>query len=190
MKGTQPILFGMDMCSFTRPLIITEGQLDAMSLYEAGETNVVSVPSGADNLDWIEACWPWLEQFKTIILFGDNDPPGRKMVNAVAKRLDESRCLIVDEYPLRPDGAECKDANEVLYFCGDLVLLETLEKAKPVPLKGLIQLSDVTPYDPTTVPRIATMIPELDAILGGLMEGGITVFTGKSGQGKSTLGGL
>lgn len=45
------------------------------------------------------------------------------------------------------------------------------------------------PYDPTTVPRIKTMIPALDETIGGLAEGAITVFTGKPGSGKSTLTG-
>ena len=45
------------------------------------------------------------------------------------------------------------------------------------------------PYDPTTVPRIKTMIPALDETIGGVAEGAITVFTGKPGSGKSTLTG-
>lgn len=112
-SSTRPILFGMDLCSFSQPLIITEGQIDALSLYEAGVRNVVSVPSGCSNLEWIDHCWNWLERFQTIILFGDNDDPGRKMVLDVVLRLDESRCMIVENYPNRPDGATCKDANEV-----------------------------------------------------------------------------
>lgn len=42
-----------------------------------------------------------------------------------------------------------------------------LEQANPVPLKGIIQLADVTPYDPTAIPRIKTMIPALDETIGG-----------------------
>lgn len=189
-SNTRPILFGMDLCSFRKPLIVTEGCPDCLSLYEAGVSNVVSVPCGADNLEWIESCYDWLDSFREIILFGDNDEPGRKMVHAVAKRLGESRCRIVEDYPLRPDGAGCKDANEILYFCGDLQVIETLESAAEVPIKGVIQLADVTPIDPTAIPRIKTMIPDLDAALGGLMEGGLTVFTGASQNGKSTLSGL
>ena len=64
-----------------------------------------------------------------------------------------------------------------------------LEQANPVPLKGIIQLSDVTPYDSTAIPRIKTMIPTLDETIGGLAEGAVTVFTGKPGDGKSTLAG-
>lgn len=124
--GAQPILFGMDMCTRAQPLIITEGQLDCMSLYEAGARNVVSVPCGCDNLDWIEHCWDWLEQFETVVLFGDNDEPGRKMARNVARRLDEARCMIVEEYPLRPDSDRpTKDANEILYFHGADALMET-----------------------------------------------------------------
>lgn len=188
-SGTRPILFGMDLCSFSQPLIITEGQIDAMSLYEAGARNVVSVPCGCSNLEWIDHCWDWLERFQTIILFGDSDEPGRKMVREVVRRLDEARCMVVEDYPERPDGTACKDANEILYFHGDLVLLDTLNSAAAVPVKGLLQLADVVPYDPTTVPRIKTMIPALDEMIGGLTEGGMTVFTGKPGQGKSTLTG-
>ena len=47
----------------------------------------------------------------------------------------------------------------------------------------------MVPYDPAAVPRIRTMIPALDELIGGLAEGAMTVFTGKPGQGKSTLAG-
>ena len=163
--------------------------IDALSLYEAGARNIVSVPSGCSNLDWIDHCWNWLERFQTIILFGDNDEPGRKMIREVVRRLDESRCMIVEDYPDRPDGSPCKDANEILIFYGAQTLLDTLSGAQAVPVKGLLQLADVMPYDPTTVPRIKTMIPALDETIGGLAEGAITVFTGRAGSGKSTLTG-
>ena len=97
--------------------------------------------------------------------------------------------MVVEDYPDRPDGKPCKDANEILYFHGSAVLMDTLNTAQPVPVKGLLQLADVMPYDPTTVPRIKTMIPALDETIGGLAEGAITVFTGKAGSGKSTLTG-
>ena len=188
--GSKPVLFGMDMCVFSKPLIICEGQIDAMSLYEAGIPNVVSVPSGCEDLTWIETCYDWLEKFKAIILFGDNDEPGKRMVQSVIRRLDESRCKVVEDYPDNPSGTQCKDANEVLYHLGEFELLSMVENAKDVPVRGILDLADVVPYDPTSVPRIKTMIPALDGTIGGLVEGGITVFTGKPGFGKSTLTGL
>lgn len=185
--GAKPVLFGMDACSFSQPLVITEGQIDAMSLYEAGIQNVVSVPSGCDDMSWIENCWEWLEKFKTIILFGDNDEPGRKMVQTLVKRLDESRCRIVEDYPDSPRGGQCKDANEILCFCGPFELIDMIDKAKEIPVKGLVDLGTVAPIDPTVVPRIKTNIPKLDSLTGGLLEGGVSVIVGKAGSGKSCL---
>lgn len=185
--GTKPILFGMDMCVFSQPLVCTEGQLDCMSLYEAGIHNVVSVPSGCEDFSWVENCYDWLEKFKTIILFGDNDEPGQKMVKTLAKRLDESRCKIVEDYPECPRGGYCKDANEILFDHGEFELINMVENARDVPIRGLIDLGNVIPYDPTTVPRIKTNLPKLDELTGGLLEGGISVITGIAGAGKSCL---
>ena len=188
VPNTKAILFHMDDCVFSKPLVITEGQIDAMSLYEAGIKNVVSVPSGCEDLGWIDLCWDWLEKFNAIILFGDNDEPGRKMVREVARRLDESRCMIVEDYPMRPGSKiPCKDANEILYFYGEMKLVQMVEDARAVPIRGLLNLADVTPYDPTMVPRIKTGIPSIDEVTGGLLEGGITAIVGRAGSGKSCL---
>ena len=100
---------------------------------------MVSVPSGCSNLDWLDHCWDWLEKFQTIILFGDSDAPGLKMIHDVVRRLDGARCMVVEDYPERSDGTPCKDANEILYFHGAEALKETLDSAAPVPVKGIIQ---------------------------------------------------
>lgn len=188
--NTKAILFGMDDCSFSKPLIITEGQIDAMALYEAGIRNVVSVPSGCEDTSWIENCWDWLERFKKIILFGDSDDPGQKMVAQVARRLDESRCLIVEDYPEKPNGTLCKDANEVLFFHGEFALIAMIENAREIPVKGLINLGSVIPVALDSIPNIRTKIPKLDWAIRGLREGSVTIWTGKAGHGKSTLSGL
>lgn len=169
--------------------IAVTGNCDALSLYEAGIPNAVSVPQGCENLKWIEECWDWLEQFSEIILFGDNDIPGRRMIAQVVKRLGEARCRIVEEYPAGMDGNELKDANEILCELGSLALLDCVEDAKDIPIRGLINLAKVVPVDPTTIPRIKTNIPALDAAIGGLREGAVTVVTGKAGDGKSIITG-
>ena len=192
--NTEQILFGMDQCDFSKPLVITEGELDAMSLHEAGIDNAVSVPGGCSNFDWVESCYDWLENFKQIILFGDSDECGQNMVNILQKRLGEERCLIPDRYPqLVVNGNDahriCKDANEILFAYGPKVLNDIVHECKNVPIKGILNLADVPFIDPTTVPRIFTRIPALDNMIGGLAEGGVTVFSGKRGEGKSTLNG-
>lgn len=172
--GAPPVLFGMDLCEPGKPLTITEGQVDTLSLYEAGVRNVVSVPTGCENFQWLDYCYDWCQQFEKIILFGDNDPPGRKMINTLVRRLGEERCYVIEDYP---DG--CKDANDILVKCEKQTLLNVFESAKEVPIRGLVNLADVEDIDPTTVPRIKTMIPRMDAMCNGLAFGGITIFTGK-----------
>lgn len=192
--NTEQILFGMDMVDLSKPLVIVEGEIDALSVYEAGMHNVVSVPCGATAMDWVQNCWEWLENFQQIILFGDYDEPGAAMINTLTKRLGEERCMIPDEYPeLIVDGEDkgrfCKDANEILYAYGPEKLKELIESCELAPVQGIIDLGAVQYIDPTTIPRIFTRIPELDEAIGGLGEGCVTICSGKRGEGKSTLTG-
>jgi len=192
MSNTEPILFGMDMVSFNRPLVITEGEIDAMSLYEAGVTNVVSVPSGCEDLTWCENCWSWLEKFNEIILFGDNDEPGLKMISTLKRRLGEDRCMIPKDYPEliyndKDYNRQCKDANEILICYGPENLKEIVESCEPAPIKGILEVASIPYEDPTKTPRIMTGIPKLDNMIGGFGEGGVTIISGKRGEGKSTI---
>jgi len=194
MANTEPILFGMNMTTFNKPLVITEGEFDALALYEAGVTNVVSVPMGCNNFEWINLCWEYLEKFNQIILFGDSDEPGLEMVSVLSKRLGEDRCMIPKEYPeaiLNGNNLNriCKDANEILMGYGPEYLKNMVDSCEPAPIKGVLELSKIPFIDPTTVPRIMTRIPALDNMIGGLSEGGVTIISGKRAEGKSTLSG-
>lgn len=177
--GGKPIFWGMDFCTPNKPLTITEGIMDALSLYEAGIENVVSVPNGTDDLTCIELCWDWLEQFNKFILWVDNDQPGKKLQQKLINRLGVWRCWTVQ--------CERKDANEVLYFDGKEKVRELHASAKEVPINGLIRLADVKPFDWSTTERVSSGIRGLDNVLGGFMMGQISVWTGKSTHGKSTI---
>ena len=190
--NTEPILFGMDNTTFNKPLVITEGQIDALSIYEAGYHNVVSVPSGCEDMEWITLCYDWLEKFNQIILFGDNDEPGMEMVTTLMKRLGEDRCMIPKEYPElifngQDYNRQCKDANEILRAYGAEGLKAIIDACEPAPIKGILDLSTIRYVDPTTVPRIMTRINALDNMIGGFGEGGVTVISGSRGEGKSTI---
>jgi len=194
-SNTEPILYGMDMTTFNKPLVICEGEIDCLSIYEAGYANVVSVPCGCTNMEWINLCWEYLEKFNQIILFGDSDEPGLEMVSTLSKRLGEDRCMIPKEYPeFIYNGKDynriCKDANEILLCYGPEFLKQMIETCEPAPIKGVLELSKIPFVDPTTVPRIMTRIPMLDNMIGGLGEGAVTVVSGKRGNGKSTIFGM
>lgn len=176
---TEPILFGMDLCGPEKPLCIFEGETDAMSGYEAGIPNCVSVPSGAEDLTWLDTCFEWLQQFKTIYLFGDNDDPGRDMIQKLIVRLSDHRLFIV-HHPY-------KDANELLYREGPEAVKQAYDNANEVPVYGLIDLADVKPLDIRNIPSVRSGIPALDSKIGGFLMGDVSVWTGKRGEGKSTL---
>ena len=91
-------------------IIIVEGEMDKLSLNEAGIWNVVSVPNGApakvsDNSEVGEIIreadvnfsylWDCMEIFETkhkIILATDNDGPGQALAEELARRLGKERC--------------------------------------------------------------------------------------------------
>ena len=178
-KDTKPILYGMQLCDPEYPLCIFEGELDAMSGYEAGLPNCVSVPSGAQDFTWIDTCWAFLERFKSVYLFGDNDEPGQQMQQTVMDKLVGWNLFEVIH--------ECKDANELLVKKGAVSLLTAYAAAKEAPVYGLLDLGEIEPYDPAKAKRVLSGIPTLDHVLGGFQYGDLTVWTGRRGEGKSTM---
>lgn len=178
-KGGKAILWGMNRIDKTKPLVICEGELDQLAIIEAGYENVVSVPSGASDMSWIELCYDWLAEFEKIVLFGDNDPPGQKMVREIIIRLGEWRCYIANH--------EHKDANEVLYFQGAAEVLRVIKEAQPVPKVGIVDVADIEPNIKVDSGGIPTGIRSLDRLFEDMGFGELTIWTGKNGEGKSTL---
>ena len=187
----KPILFGMNKIDPTKPLVITEGQIDAMSVFEAGYPNVVSIPSGTENKKFIEQCWEWLEQFDKIILWYDNDVPGIKARKEVANRLGAWRTLYIDmpQTMTRDDGRiiACKDANEVLYFFGKGKVISLIETAEEIPVSGVSNLSSVPDFNIAEADGLYAKLKPLDDIVYKFLMGSVVVLTGRRGSGKSSF---
>lgn len=173
-------LFGMQTVNGDT-LTICEGECDCLALYEAGIRNVVSVPNGSEDLNWVEANFACLEQFKTIYLCGDNDEPGRDMVQNLIPKLGEWRVKVV-ELP-----EDCKDANEVLVKHGKQVITKAFDNAKEIPIEALVRMAEVKAFDLDKIIKVPSGIRGLDRKIGGFMMGQISVWTGINGSGKSTL---
>lgn len=186
---TTPILFNMNRIDPTKPLIVTEGEIDSLSIIEAGYSNVVSVPNGAGSLNWINECWDWLEQFNKIIIWADNDTPGIKMKNECVRRLGSWRTSFIEisDEDKRPDGSICKDANEILYFFGKDKVLEYVNNPIDTPIEGVIDLAMAEDIDYDLMPGLYTKIPELDEKIVKLFYSQLIILTGKSGEGKSSF---
>lgn len=183
-KDCKPILFGMKQCRTGDTLIITEGQLDTLSVAEAGYDNCVSVPLGKQGFTWIPYCWDWIhENFSTIIVFGDYEKGSISLLDDINRRFNLTIKHVREE-----DYKDCKDANDILRKYGVEQIRTCIENAVAVPIRDVVQLRKVEQVNAYDIEKLKTGIKKLDETLyGGLPFGGVHLISGKAGEGKSTL---
>lgn len=185
-RNCKPILFGMNHCNpENKTLVITEGQIDSLSLTEADIENAVSVPTGARGFTWVPYCVDWMENFDEIIVFGDYENGEITLLEEITRRFHRSkRIKHVDER----DYLECKDANEILQKHGIFQLQKCIMNAVAMPVDYIKDFADIEYKDPDEIERVETGIHALDYILdGGIPMGLVTLINGRTGEGKSTL---
>lgn len=189
-QGCAPSLWGWQSIkprtSLTeaRYVILTEGQIDAMTWHQQG-LNALSVPDGVANDSWIEFDWDNLQQFDTIYINFDDDDPGKKATLNVVERLGKARCLIV-KLP------RCKDANELLMSGGTQSdFMSAFSRAKAITPK---QIKAPTDFKEQLYEASGLIQRERHGIRPELFQGKIifspgefTVWTGYSGHGKSMI---
>ena len=183
-KGGKPILFGMKQCNLeNKTLIFTEGQIDQLSVIEAGYENVVSVPNGAQGFTWVPYCWNFVNQFETIIVFGDYEKGHMTLLEDLKKRFRLNiKHVRYDDYK------DCKDANDILRKYGKEQIKVCIENAESEPIRHVKRMSQIVRRNPYTIPKVSSGIKELDIpFYGGLPFGYVVLLTGKTGEGKSVL---
>ena len=186
------LLWNMNRVNNTKPLVITEGQIDCASVVQAGYLNCVSVLKGSQGMGWIENCWDWLKQFESIIIFSDGDAPGIKMRNEIINRLGAMRCKYVEvpkelEYKDTGKMVPVKDASEILQCKGEKYLLDLINQAKDIPITSVAKLSEIKELNPTQMDGFEVGIQELDRELMKIFTGGVTLLTGLPSAGKTTF---
>lgn len=182
-KDCMPILFGMNHCGDGGRLVVTEGQIDSLSLAECGIDNAVSVPIGMNGFTWVPHCWEWLQKFSEIVIFGDCEN-GSVSLAAVMKTKfpKKTRVVRVEDYQ------GYKDANDLLRAKGKKAVIAAVEQSEFITSSRLKDMSEVEAVNIEKQPSISTGIKELDQILtGGFHYGGVIILSGKRGDGKSTM---
>ena len=117
-------------------MIITEGEIDALSFIQAGFDNVLSVPNGANNnLEYLDNYVELFKSIEKIYIATDQDTKGIELRDELVRRFGADRCYIVS-------FKDCKDANEYLLKYGD-ALKDVIKESKPVPVKGIMELDVV-----------------------------------------------
>lgn len=182
-SNCKPILFGMKQCVDFKRLVITEGQLDSLSVATAGIENATSVPTGAKGFTWLPYCWNWINRFEEVVIFGDFEKGYITLLDELSKRLKTQIKHVREE-----DYKDCKDANEILKKYGAEQVRKCVENAVTVPIKTVVDLADVKNVNVFEIEKLKTGINQIDRLLyGGLPFGGVTLISGKPGEGKSTL---
>jgi len=178
------------------PVIITEGELDALTAIQCGFPLTVSVPDGAppasseplpmtataDAEGKFKFCWHagdlLIGTRKRFILAVDNDAPGQRLAAELVRRLFAARCSFV-EYP-----PGCKDINDVLQRHGPEAVAGVINAARPYPVHGLYRLSDYP--ERAALQTFSTGWTTLDEHFR-MFPGEFCVITGIPSHGKSTF---
>jgi twinkle protein len=190
-KDAEIVFYGYDHID-NELTIITEGEIDKLSMEVAGFPNSVSVPHGAPQVgaknysskfDFLDNCEERLNEVKQFILAVDSDQEGKLLEEELARRLGWGRCSRV----VWPEG--CKDANDVLIKHGAEAIKKAVENAIPFPVEGVYWVNDLdveTLYDRGLQPGLETGWPSLDRHYSISQESGeLHIVTGIPGHGKS-----
>lgn len=136
VSGAELIFYNIDCLKNSDEVIIVEGEIDALTLIQAGFENTISVPNGANkNLEYLDACIDLFNGIKKIYIATDQDTKGIELKGELIRRLGAERCYVVS-------FKECKDANEFLVKYGPEIK-EVLNNAIPVPVKGIIEANNI-----------------------------------------------
>lgn len=156
-SGAQLIPYNIDAIKGQKECIITEGEMDALSFYEIGFHNVVSVPNGANaNLDYLDDfIEDYFDDKETIYIASDTDTKGVELRDELLRRFGAERCRVL-EY-----GEDCKDANEHLQKFGRDSLKQVIASAPEIKLEGVFTVSDFE--------------ESLDALFEHGMQKGVTI---------------
>lgn len=187
-SACERVLYGLN--DIGDVLVWVEGEIDKLSVEQAGYQSCVSVPDGApapesksygSKFDFLDA--KELERVKSHIIAVDNDAPGARLKDELVRRLGRENCLIVEW----PEG--CKDANEVLVNHGPDVLADCILRAQPLPVEGTHSAGDFFAeirqhYEHGRTQGLSTGWKSVDEFYT-VLPGEWTLVTGIPGHGKS-----
>jgi twinkle protein len=192
--------FGIDQVDKGKPLVIVEGEIDALTLMEAGIENAVSVPSGAPikvadgkvlpsedkKFAYVWNAREIIDAVPYVVLATDQDGPGQALAEELARRIGKEKCRVAK--------FDAKDLNDIFLDPtrqGAEAVKEVIEKAQPYPVSGL---SDAGTYEDRindlfnkgTGKGFSTGYSSVDSIYT-VAPGQLTVVTGYPSSGKSNF---
>ena len=181
-------LFGQNLFTGGRTLVICEGEIDVLSVAQAFKDYkgtiypVVGMASASDTTSVLRNR-DWINSFDSIILMLDNDDAGKKATDAIAKMIKTGKARVAR----LPE----KDANETLVTHGKDAILRAIWDAQEWSPAGIVTGESI--WEQFMARQEVESIPYPDCLsglntkLGGMRHGEITLFTSGTGSGKSTV---
>ena len=185
-KDAELIFYNLDATIDNETIIIVEGEMDALALYECGLKNVISVPNGAGlgkiNFEYLDNCIDSFSESTKFILALDNDKAGMNLQSELARRLGYENCS-------KATFKDCKDANDCLIKYGIKITIDCINEAKEFPIVGVFNANDIEAdiynfYNNGLPNGCGIGMHEIDTHIR-FQEGYLTTITGIPGHGKS-----
>jgi twinkle protein len=190
-KAEVPELFNQTNCGKYRNLVITEGEIDCLSLLEMltkakAKFDVVSIVNGAQsarrniasNLDFVN-------KYDKVFLAFDNDEPGVASANDAAHVIKPGKCHIVNSVYKDANDALCKEQLAIDKYLSDIWGSKVYKPDNFVSGEKI--------WDAFKERSTVKSVPYPDCLKGlndklfGMRLGEITLFTSGTGSGKSTV---
>lgn len=167
-----------------RSITITEGELDALSLYQVLRSPVVSVKSAATAVNDVGMERSLLNEYDRIYLAFDGDEAGRRATAGIARLFDPNKI-----YHVRFPGGARKDANDYLRNGERDELAQLWHNAKKYLPEQII--SDFTEFEKilSEVPKQGASYPwpTLNYMTYGIRTGESVLITAQEGVGKTEV---
>ena len=182
-------LFGEHLFTKNKYVIITEGELDALSAYQMFktdryETPVVSIKNGITSaVKDIKGSLDWLEQFENVIINFDNDEQGREGALKVAELFSPGKCKILHLPEGYKDASDCLTQNKIQVYT------KAFWDAKIYAPDGIINANIL--FDAITKPTLKSFVQYpfegMNKITYGIRPSELITFTAGSGLGKTQV---
>jgi len=185
-KDAELIFYNLDATIDNETIIICEGEMDSLAIYECGFKNVISVPNGAGlgkiNFEYLDNCIDSFSDNTKFLLALDNDKAGLNLQNELARRLGFENCSKIT-------FKDCKDANDCLIKYGMKAVIDSINDAKEFPIVGVFNALDIERdiyeyYNNGLPSGCGIGVGEIDMHIK-FQEGYLTTITGIPGHGKS-----
>ena len=169
-KDSELIFYNINSINDKRKVIIVEGEIDCLSVYESGygkdyfnkdtgeilqnvlsEYIVLSVPNGASKgnqkLDYLDNCADYFVGLHEIIIATDGDEAGKQLKDELIRRLGVERCKTIvypnEEFDFNGIKRKCKDFNEVLIKFGKEKIIDIINNSQSIPVDGVYFVEDI-----------------------------------------------